>query len=192
MNIIPIIPVATDTWTMRFVASSATIARATAPRRSDQGARLKKTHHTTIANAQTKPPIAPRRKALGTTAGRTYLSTHNSTAAATPGHSRSGFRGVGESVGDMGMSVAPRGLARRTVRCWLCKPYAAAGGMFRGRRRPGPGSVLVGLASSPSRRLGEGPQSYDAAFLDLDPRPNGGREARPIQQSRTLPTAAST
>src|ERR1700676_3757449 len=119
MNIIPIIHVATDTWTMRFVATSATIARATAPRRSDQGARLKKTHQTTIANAQTKPPIATKRKALGTTTGRTYLTTHSSTAAATPGHSRSGFRGVGASAGDMVMSVAPRGLARRTVRCWL-------------------------------------------------------------------------
>src|SRR5579862_2574845 len=108
MNIIPIIPVATDTWTRRFVATSATIARATAPRRSDQGARLKKTHQATIANTQTKAAITPKRKVLGTTAGSTYLSTHSSTAAATPGHSRSGCRGVGESVGDMGMAVAPR------------------------------------------------------------------------------------
>src|ERR1700688_4028250 len=85
---------------MRFVATSAMTARATAPRRSDQGARLKKTHHTTIANAQTKPPIAPKRNALGATTGRTYLTTHNSTAAVTPGHSRSGSRGVRESVDD--------------------------------------------------------------------------------------------
>src|ERR1700730_187944 len=128
MNIIPIIPVATDTWTMRFVAISATIAKATAPRRSDQGARLKKTHHTTIANTQTNPPITPKRKALGTTAGMTYLTTHSTAAAATPGHSRSGFLEVGASVGDMGMSVAPRALVAGRPAIGCCLPYAAAGG----------------------------------------------------------------
>src|ERR1700680_1090440 len=145
MNIIPIIPVATDTWTMRFVAISATIARATAPRRSDQGARLKKTHHTTIANAQTKPPIAPKRKALGMTTGRTYLTRHSSTAAATPGHSRSGFRGVGASVCAMDMSVAPRGLARRTVRCWLLYALRRCGGNVSGHCPAAGGSTTGGM-----------------------------------------------
>ena len=45
-NSIPIIPFAIDSWTMRDVATSATIIRTMAPQRSDQGARLKNTHHT--------------------------------------------------------------------------------------------------------------------------------------------------
>ena len=58
-NNIPIMPVAIDSWTMRDVANSATIIRTMAPKRSDQGARLKNTHHTTIANPPTSPPITP-------------------------------------------------------------------------------------------------------------------------------------
>src|ERR1700730_10361156 len=94
---------------MRDVATSATIVKATAPRRSDQGARLKNNHHTTIANAPASPPIIPTNTALGTTAGMTNLTTHSSTAAATPGHSRSGFRGAGAAVGAMGMLTTPSG-----------------------------------------------------------------------------------
>ena len=48
-NIIPIIPFAIDSWTTRDVANSATTIRTMAPRRSDQGARLKNSHHTTIS-----------------------------------------------------------------------------------------------------------------------------------------------
>ena len=55
-NIIPIIPVAIDTWMMLFVANSPTIIKTIAPKRSDQGARLKNTHHRTIAN---QPPKIP-------------------------------------------------------------------------------------------------------------------------------------
>ena len=55
MNIIPIIPVAIDLWMTRDVAKSATIIKAMAPKRSGRGARLKNTHHTTIANPPTSP-----------------------------------------------------------------------------------------------------------------------------------------
>ena len=51
-NMNPIIPVAIDLSMMRDVATSATIIRTMAPKRSHQGARLKNTHHTTTA----KPP----------------------------------------------------------------------------------------------------------------------------------------
>ena len=54
-NNIPCAPVAIDLWTMRDVANSATIIRTMAPKRSDQGARLKNTHHRTIANPPTGP-----------------------------------------------------------------------------------------------------------------------------------------
>src|ERR1700688_2964524 len=138
---------------MRFVASSATIARATAPRRSDQGARLKKTHHTTIANAQTKPPIAPKRKALGTTTGRTYLTTHSSTAAATPGHNRSGFRGVGTLLGAMGMSTSDGSACHRPSQ-GSGAPYLLRFPAHRGcSARPcPPGGLLLAISHTPLRR----------------------------------------
>ncbi len=56
-SIIPIIPSRIDTWTRRDVANNATIIRTMAPTRSDQGARLKNSHHTRIAAAHTIPPI---------------------------------------------------------------------------------------------------------------------------------------
>ncbi len=98
MNIIPIIPVAIDTWMMRVVAASATIIRTMAPKRSDQGARLRNTHHTTIASAPTSSPITPNPMAPGTTIGTTNLASHCSTTATTPGHSRSFFCELGSSV----------------------------------------------------------------------------------------------
>ena len=52
---IPIIPFAIDSCTMRDVASTAPTMTTMAPTRSDQGARLKKSHHTMIAN----PPATP-------------------------------------------------------------------------------------------------------------------------------------
>jgi hypothetical protein len=100
-NIIPIIPVAIETWMMRDVASSATIARTTAPQRSSIGARLKKAHHTTIANAHKSPPRMANAKSSGMTMGTPNLTRHSSTTAATPGHSRSGFRGAGSPVCEM-------------------------------------------------------------------------------------------
>ena len=75
-NIIPIMPVAIDTWMTRDVATIATIIRTMAPKRSDQGARLKKTHHTTIANPPTSPPITPKGMASGSTMGTTNLTSN--------------------------------------------------------------------------------------------------------------------
>ena len=84
-------PVAMETWMMRDVATSATIIKARAPQRSERGARLKNAHHTTMANAQTSAPIIPTGPASGATMGTTALASNSSTAASTPGHSRSGF-----------------------------------------------------------------------------------------------------
>src|ERR1043166_1734897 len=57
---IPCAPVAIDTWTMFFVAYMPPPFTPIAPKRSDQAARLKNTHHRTIANAPPKtPPIRP-------------------------------------------------------------------------------------------------------------------------------------
>ena len=84
---------------MRDVANSATTIRTMAPTRSDQGARLKNSHHTTTANPPTNPAQHPDRAvAPGTTMGTTNLTSHSSTTATTPGHSRSGFRGAGAAV----------------------------------------------------------------------------------------------
>ena len=90
-NIIPIIPVAMDWWMMRGVANSATPIKTMAPTRSDQGARLKNSHHTTIVTPPRSSPIIPTAMAPGTTTGTTNLTSHCSTTATTPGHSRSGF-----------------------------------------------------------------------------------------------------
>ncbi len=64
-------------------------------RRSDQGARLKNSHHTTIASVQTtepsnpiRLPSIPKNSASGATAGTPNLNSGSSTAASTPGHSR--------------------------------------------------------------------------------------------------------
>jgi len=110
-NNIPIAPFAIDTWMMRDVANSATIIRPTAPTRSGQGARLRNTHHTTIANPQKTPPITPKNVAgnpknvaSGATIGTTNLSSISSTAATTPGQSRSGFLSVDSSVCAMSMT----------------------------------------------------------------------------------------
>ena len=58
-NNIPPGAVAIDSWRTREVANIATTISTTAPTRSDHGARLKNTHHTTIANAATSPPSNP-------------------------------------------------------------------------------------------------------------------------------------
>src|SRR5947207_760057 len=79
-NIIPIIPPAMDLWIMRDVANAATIIRTMALTRSDQGARLKNSHHTTIANAPTSPPITPNIMVSGTRIGATNLTSSSSTA----------------------------------------------------------------------------------------------------------------
>ena len=60
-NNIPCTPVAIDSWTMRDVANSATIIRTMAPKRSDQGARLKNSHHRTISQPADESRQASRR-----------------------------------------------------------------------------------------------------------------------------------
>src|SRR5262245_23237208 len=75
-----------------------------APRRSDQGARLKNSHHTRTANAHTRAPITTPIPASGATIGRPNQISHISATATTPGHSRSGFRGTGSSVLLMGIA----------------------------------------------------------------------------------------
>ena len=97
-NMNPIIPVAIERSMMRDVANIAASTKTTAPQRSDPGARLKNAHHMTIANPPTTPPRAPNGKASGTTMGRTNLARHTINTRTTPGHSRSGFWGVGSPV----------------------------------------------------------------------------------------------
>ena len=62
-----------------------------APKRSDQAARLKNTHHTTIANPLASPTIALIGRASGMNVGTPYLASHWITTMTTPGHRRSGF-----------------------------------------------------------------------------------------------------
>ena len=83
---------------MRDVANNATIITTMAPTRSDHGARLKSTHHTRIATPLASPPIIPNKKVSGMTIGTANMKRRRSTAAMTPGHSRSGFRVVESSV----------------------------------------------------------------------------------------------
>ena len=90
-NSIPMPPFASDTWMKRDVANSATTISTMAPKRSDQGARLKNAHHTTTASPPTRPPINPTGGAPGPTTGTTNLNSTSSAPAITPGHSRSGF-----------------------------------------------------------------------------------------------------
>src|SRR5262249_24687664 len=73
---------------------TATIIKATMPRRSIHGARLKSSHHTTISSAHAAPPSIAIAALSGLTAGTTSLRKSRSSAAATPGHNRSGFRGA--------------------------------------------------------------------------------------------------
>src|SRR5213080_5581469 len=82
---------------MHDVANSATIITTMAPTRSDHGARLKSTHHTRIATPLASPPIIPNKKVSGMNIGTANMK-RRSTAAMTPGHSRSGFRVVESSV----------------------------------------------------------------------------------------------
>jgi hypothetical protein len=96
-SIIPIIPFAIDACTTRDVAISATTINRTAPTRSDHGARLKNSHQARIANEATSAPSTAMMPASGRTSGTTNLTSPSSTAAATPGHSRSGLR-IGPSV----------------------------------------------------------------------------------------------
>ena len=64
-NNIPCAPVAIDLSTMRDVANIAAIIRTTAPKRSDHGARLKNTHHRTIANPPPSPAKHPDEHGFG-------------------------------------------------------------------------------------------------------------------------------
>ncbi len=94
----PMAPVAIDSWRMSGVAARATIIRATAPRRSDHGARLKNSHQTTRANPPANPPSMPYMAASGATRGTPYRASHCNATMTTPGQSRSGFGGVDVSA----------------------------------------------------------------------------------------------
>src|SRR5215207_2647824 len=83
---------------MNFVPISARTISTSAPTRSNQGARLKKSHHKTTANPHKTPIPKPRRVARGIKAGRTNQASHCSTTAAIPGQSRSDFREVGIAI----------------------------------------------------------------------------------------------
>src|SRR5438105_5477522 len=87
-----------------------------APSRSDQGARLKKTHQTRTANPPSTPPIIPKATPPGTTIGTTNHTSHCSATASTPGHSRYGFCAVGLSdwAGFRFMPVSPNALFFQT------------------------------------------------------------------------------
>src|ERR1039457_2974830 len=109
-NNIPCAPVAIDTSTMRFVANSTTIIRPTAPKRSDQGARLRNNHHRTMANPPTSSPSNPKSAASGTTAGTANLTSHCRITMTTPGHSRSGFLAEFFILVPESYSVCPAGI----------------------------------------------------------------------------------
>src|SRR5215213_964075 len=82
---------------MRKVANNATIIRTTAPTRSDQGARLKNSHHRMTANPKPKVARSADFVASGATTGSPNLTSHCRITRTTPGHSRSGFRRVGSA-----------------------------------------------------------------------------------------------
>src|ERR1017187_9273158 len=111
-NNIPCAPVAIDTWMRREVPNSATTIRTTAPKRSDHGARLRKTHQARTAKPPTSSPSIPKPSAPGTTAGTANLASHCSTTATTPGQRRSGFRVAGSSVRAM-VIVTPSGKGQK-------------------------------------------------------------------------------
>ena len=69
-------PPAIDTWTRRDVANSATIIRTMAPRRSDQGARLKSSHQTRIERARQGEPSSPTNSGFRHDQGTRNLASH--------------------------------------------------------------------------------------------------------------------
>src|SRR5262249_49663594 len=91
---------------MRCVANSATTIRTMAPTRSDQGARLKSSHHTRTSSPPTTPPITAYNMESGTTMGTTNQTSHCDATATTPGNSRRGFLGAGSSAFLMFMPVS--------------------------------------------------------------------------------------
>ena len=120
---IPMAPVEMDTSTMRLAANSATIIRTRAPKRSDQGARLKNNHHRMIAKPPRGPASTPIKRASGTKAGTTNRSSKHRIAMTTPGHSRSGLRGVRVAVCAMfisGYTIIPGN--------WFLFSWGLAGG----------------------------------------------------------------
>src|SRR5215208_8218572 len=83
---------------MRFVPISAMTISTSAPRRSSQGARLKNSHHSAIANPHNTPTSKPLAAVRGKRKGTTNHASHCSTTAIKPGHNRSRFGGVGNAV----------------------------------------------------------------------------------------------
>src|SRR5262245_39543015 len=83
---------------MRAVAKSATTINTMAPTRSDQTARLKKTHHNRTVNPPITQASTPIIALPGITMGTTNPTSHCSATASRPGHNRIGFRDVNSSV----------------------------------------------------------------------------------------------
>src|SRR6266568_4907455 len=94
-NIIPIMPPTIDLSSSGLMAKNPTTTTASGRRRSSHGARLKNSHQITMAAAQASEPNKPITAASGLSTGTMKRSTSSRTAAATPGHSRSGFRDDG-------------------------------------------------------------------------------------------------
>jgi len=82
-----------DSCATRDTRRGATIITASAPSLSCQMARLKNSHHITMASAPRTPPIMAMAPASGKMRGVTNRIRQSSTAAATPGHNRRGLWG---------------------------------------------------------------------------------------------------
>jgi hypothetical protein len=76
---------------MRGVNAIAAAMSATAPKRSTQAARLKKSHQITTNSAPATPPSTEYINPSGQTSGRPNRTSNCSVTAATPGHKRRGL-----------------------------------------------------------------------------------------------------
>src|SRR5688500_10245224 len=90
-HIIPSMPPPIDSWRTYGVATRASAITAATVSRSDQGALLKNSHHTTTATPASRAPRTPAIAAVGKRAGTTKRSSHCKATRTTPGQSRSGL-----------------------------------------------------------------------------------------------------
>jgi len=81
-----------------FGRMGATIITASAPSFSSQTARLKNSHHTTMASVPRTPPMMAMAPTSGKIRGATNRIRHSSTATTTPGHNRRGLCGADAMV----------------------------------------------------------------------------------------------
>lgn len=129
-----------DSCLRLHVAPMATIISAMAPTRSDQAARLRNAHHTTIATAPMSPPCAPKLKPLnpGTRACMPTRASHCSATMTTPGHKperspRSRF--VGLSDGHIGSTASDLGRVPRVPGFNCARSVAGRQGVSQTRSR---------------------------------------------------------